>query len=381
MTRSRRSFGRLRKLPSGRYQASYTGPDGKVHTAPNTFAAKVDAEGWLSQRRREIDRDLWSAPATDTEAAAKRTRDTTFGEFVEPWLENRTVKGRPIRPRTRQHYRDLLDKHLLPAFGSKPLATITPEDVDDWYEQTATEAPTLRAHCYSLLKTIMESARTGRTRYIETNPCLIEGAASTKRKIQPKPATPDELAVLVDNMPDRFQAMTLLASWCAMRFGELIELRRRDIDLDARVVRVHRAAVRVGDGSWAVGDPKSDAGIRTVAIPPHIVGAIERHLRNHTDKGADARLFPPETGEYLQPSTLYRHFYKARVAAGRPDLRFHDLRHTGATLAAQAGATLAELMDRLGHTTAQAAMRYQHAAAGRDQQIAARLSELAGGGS
>ncbi len=66
---------------------------------------------------------------------------------------------------------------------------------------------------------------------------------------------------------------------------------------------------------------------------------------------------------------------KARIAAGRPDLRVHDLRHTGAVLAAQSGATLAELMARIGHSTPQAAMRYQHAAQGRDAVIAARMSE------
>ena len=74
--------------------------------------------------------------------------------------------------------------------------------------------------------------------------------------------------------------------------------------------------------------------------------------------------------------SLYRHYYKARKAAGRPDLRFHDLRHTGAVLAAQSGATLAELMLRLGHSTPGAAMRYQHVAAGRDAEIAARLSAM-----
>ena len=83
----------------------------------------------------------------------------------------------------------------------------------------------------------------------------------------------------------------------------------------------------------------------------------------------------------MAPATLYKVFYPARTAAGRPDLRWHDLRHTGAVLAAQTGATLAELMGRLGHTTPGAAMRYQHAAADRDAEIARRLSELASGGS
>ena len=94
----------------------------------------------------------------------------------------------------------------------------------------------------------------------------------------------------------------------------------------------------------------------------------------------DSLVFPNESGEHLQPSTLYRHWYKARAEAGRDDLRWHDLRHSGAVLAAATGASLAELMARLGHSTPQAAMRYQHAAQGRDREIAALLSKLAANG-
>jgi len=115
-----------------------------------------------------------------------------------------------------------------------------------------------------------------------------------------------------------------------------------------------------------------------VHLPPHLLPAIEEHLDDHTGPGANALLFPAANGGTLAPATLYRHYYKAREAAGRPDLAFHQLRHTGAVFAAQAGGTLAELMARLGHTTPGAAMRYQHAARGRDAEIAARLSEIAG---
>ena len=82
----------------------------------------------------------------------------------------------------------------------------------------------------------------------------------------------------------------------------------------------------------------------------------------------------------MAPATLYRRFYNARDAAGRPDLRLHDLRHSGAVLAAATGASLAELMARLGHSTPAAAMRYQHAAKGCDREIAALLSKLASNG-
>ncbi len=187
-------------------------------------------------------------------------------------------------------------------------------------------------------------------------------------------------------MPERYQVMTLLAAWCGLRFGELTELRRSDIDLTNRVIRIRRGVVRTDDG-YVVGTPKSAAGIRDVAIPPHLIPAIKDYLRARVN-GRAGLLFPAADGvSHMAPSSLYGRastphrtgwgFYHARQVAGRPDLRWHDLRHTGAVLAASTGATLAELMARLGHSTAGAALRYQHAAAGRDAEIAAKLSEIA----
>ncbi len=373
MTRSRRTFGRIRKLPSGRYQAAYVGPDYQLHKADRTFGAKVDAEAWLTDRRREIDRELWSPPTGDDKP--KRKPGVTFADYSALWLDTRTVKGQPLRPRTRAHYQDLLDKHILPTFGPKPLRSITMESVDRWYAKTAVNTPTLRAHSYSLLKTIMETART-RDKLIATNPCMINGAGSADRVVQPKPATLQQLDIIVAEMPEHLQLMVLLATWCALRFGELVELRRKDIDLEEQVVKIRRAAVRVG-GGWVVGDPKSDAGRRDVAIPPHIAPNVLHHLTKHVDAKQDALLFPAKSGDHLQPSTLQLHFYRARAKAKRPDLRWHDLRHSGAVLAAQAGATLAELMARLGHSTQHAAMLYQHAAQGRDKKIAEAMSKIA----
>jgi integrase len=201
-----------------------------------------------------------------------------------------------------------------------------------------------------------------------------------KRSSTTEPATLPELATLVAAMPQRYRLMTLFAAWCGLRYGELIELRVRDIDQRARVLRVRRACSWAG-GAAVVSTPKTSAGIRDVAIPPHLVPAVREHLAAMIFTGKDALLFPSATdpSAHMRPATLTRVFYPARKKAGRPDLRFHDLRHTSAVLAASTGATLAELMARLGHTTPAAAMRYQHAAQGRDAQIAAKLSEIAGG--
>jgi integrase len=211
---------------------------------------------------------------------------------------------------------------------------------------------------------------------ITANPCHIRGAGNAKRVHQIKRATLNDLEVLVAAIPRRYRPMALIAAWCGLRFGELTELRRSDVDLTNQVIHVRRAVVRA-DRQVIVGTPKSAAGIRSVAIPPHLIPPIAAHLTAMIN-GRDGLLFPAADGQsHLAPATLYRVYYPARVAAGRPDLRFHDLRHTGAVLAATTGATLAELMARLGHSTAGAAMRYQHAAQDLDRIIAKQLSDLA----
>jgi integrase len=239
------------------------------------------------------------------------------------------------------------------------------------------DRPTMRSHAYSLLRTIMASAVVDEL--IDANPCRIVGAGRAKRVHKIRPASVEELGVLTAEMPEKLRLMVTLASWCALRFGEAVELRRGDVDLSQEVIRVRRAAVRT-KGAYTITTPKSNAGLRDVAIPPHIIPAIEQHLSKHLGNNRDSLIFPAENGGHLQPSTLYRHWYRARSKAGRGDLRWHDLRHSGAVLAAATGASLAELTGRLGHSTPQAAMRYQHAAQGRDREIAALLSKLAENG-
>lgn len=370
MARTRGTFGTVERLAGGRYRARYTGPDRRRHTAPTTFISKRDARAWLALQQAEIIRNAWTPPEA---AAAKTNAALTFAEYAETWLTQRDLKQR-----TREHYRRMLDAHLLPQFGSSPIASIAADDVRSWHARFGAETPTQRAHCYGLLRTIMSTAVSDGK--IATNPCVIRGAGSAHRVKKIRPATLEELEIIVAAMPERLRLMVLLAAWCALRFGELAELRRGDIIVGGgeATVRVQRAVVRTRDG-FRVTTPKSDAGIRDVACPPHLLPAIENHLTRHTGPDRDALLFPAVGGGHLAPGSLYRNYYPARAAANRDDLRWHDLRHSGAVLAAAAGASLPELMSRLGHSTVTAAMKYQHAANSRDRKIAALLSELAKG--
>ncbi|WP_241471651.1 tyrosine-type recombinase/integrase [Mycolicibacterium neoaurum] len=389
-SQKRGAFGTAHKLPSGRFRAMYFGPDGRRYKGDRTFLTEKDARGWLSLRQAEIIEKSWKPPGVRV-AQASLTLET----YADQWLPKRKVRGQLLKTRTREHYRKLLDKHILPTLGDRPIGSITRDDVEEWYDnQLDASTPTLRAHCYGLLSTIMRSAVAEGKATI--SPCVLRGAGSTRRVHKPKPATLGELEIITKAMPERFQAMILLAAWAALRFGEITQLRRSSItiveptdeeirDAQARgleepvpygIVHVEEGVVRT-EGGFEEGTPKSEAGIRDVELPPHLLRAIKEHLENFTGPGDGALLFPAASGDkHLAAASLYRHYYRARAAANRKDLRFHDLRHSGAVLAAATGATLAELMARLGHSTPAAAMRYQHAAQGRDRQIAKLLSGL-----
>lgn len=374
---ARRGFGQISTMRSGRYQARYVGPDGAMHTAGQTYLAKIDAEAWLAAERRLIETGTWTPPKHRT----LYTKARTFGDYAATWMD-----GRTLRPRTIDLYRQLLRRLILPTFAEIPVKVIAPDLVRTWHTELGTATPTQNAHAYALLRAILADAVYDGL--LTSNPCHIRGGGVTKRKRKIKPLSLDELAVIVEAMPARHRLMVLLGCWCALRYGELTALRRHDIDLKNGVIHVRRGAVRTA-GGIVEGPPKTDAGIRDVAIPPHVMPAVREHLSTYVT-GRQGLLFPATNGtSNLTPSAFYgrlpeghrpgQGWFAARHAAKRDDLAFHHLRHTGAVLAAQSGATIADLMARLGHSTPAAAMRYQHSASERDKAIAVRLSELAGG--
>jgi hypothetical protein len=144
--RKRRSFGRVRKLPSGRYQARYRGPDGVDRPAPHTFATRRDADDWLAERQTEVRAPDWRDPD-----AGK----VPFEQYAAAW-----IRERPLAQSTAELYGILLRVHLVPTFGSKVLAEITPAAVRAWRRarlDAGTGEPTV-AKAYALLRTIMGTA-------------------------------------------------------------------------------------------------------------------------------------------------------------------------------------------------------------------------------
>lgn len=371
----KRSFGSIRKLPSGKFQARYTGPDLKEHKAPTTYTAKMDAEGWLVQERRLIEREEWTPPAE--RAVVKKVAGVTLREYADAWLENKD-----LTPKTRALYRELLTGRIYPGLGDMRMADVDLDAVRTWWrERQADATPTRSAHAYQVLKGVFNAAVADETLpTVEVNPCRVEGAGKRPKRREIDLLTVSELNAVTAAMPETYRTAVPLTAWCGLRFGELIELRRKDVVVrkDGTVLKIRRAATLV-DGKLVEGLPKSDAGIREVHVPPHVADLLAAHMRQHTGRGPDSLLFRTTRGNRLSQSAFTKTFKIALATVGKESVRVHDLRHVGAVLAAQAGATTKELMGRLGHSTPEMSMRYQHVAAGRDAEISRRMSEMASG--
>ena len=188
------------------------------------------------------------------------------------------------------------------------------------------------------------------------------------------------MAAIAEQMPARYRALVLVAAFGGLRWGELAGLRRKRVDLERGTVTVAEQLVEV-NGAFSVGPPKSAAGRRTVALPAAVVTTLAQHLAHYTARSPDAFVFLSSQGTHLRRSNFNRRVWQpATRAAGLEGLRVHDLRHTAGTLATAAGGSLREVMQRLGHSTTVAAVRYQHVMAELDAAIARELNRLIEGG-
>lgn len=342
--RTRRAFGRLRQLPSGRWQATYP-HQGVVHRAAATFPTKESGQRWLEDERDLIELDrrnlgAWTPPAERAVRAA--AAKLTFREYAERWLEHRN-----LAPHTRRAYAQALRLHILPVLGDQVLAEITPDDVRVWFAGMGGDRETRRARSYGVLTAVLSTAVDDGL--LDRSPARIKGGTAVKQtKRSVVLLEPAELAALADALPDELRLTVLLAGWCGLRRGEVFALTRADIAADGSTLRIDKAASLYGR-NVDVGPTKTRESNRTVTVPTHIRPAVVTHLSERVGKTRAALLFTDSaTGSYLTEGRYRPHFFAAREAIGQPELHFHDLRHFGGVMAAVAGATTKEVMDRLG---------------------------------
>ena len=363
----RRAWGTVRRLPSGRYQARYPDGSGKQVSAPHTFATKADGNRWLAKVQTEMDSGRW----IDSKAGQE-----TLKGYAERWVQTRLVRGRPLAPRTSELYRAQLENHIVPALGSTPLRQLDASAIRAWYGRlSSSDGPgqVTAAKCYRLLRAICTTAVDDNL--LARNPCSIRGAGQERPSERPM-FTLAQVQALADAVEDRWRALILLAAWTGLRIGELSALRREYLDLTAGTVSVRSSVVDLIGQERSYGPPKSAAGRRTVAIPPHIISKLEHHLATYAQPGAQGLVFVgPKGGPIRRNNFSSRVWAPAAEAAGLPPgSHLHDLRGWSATVAARHGATTRELMHRLGHASPAATLRYQRAEQERDAALAAAMS-------
>ncbi|MEU0566466.1 site-specific integrase [Nonomuraea sp. NPDC005983] len=409
-----RRFGNIRKRESGRYQIRYPAPDGRMRTGTETYERKSDAERALSLIEAQMIRGEW----TDPERGKVKLKD-----YAETWIDQRPG----LRPRTVDLYRWLLKKHITPYLGNVQVAKLSTSTIRQWRADLLGNGVSvgMAAKAYRLLRAVLMTA-TEDDGIIAKNPCRIRGAGDEHAEERPVLSVA-QIFVLADRVgrrpvgnvrkvkdrvyrlrfqrhgemrthPEvfltrveaeralwkmgrdgradvthdrRFRAMVLLATFASLRWGEVSALRRMDVDLDARTVRVRMAYVERSSGGLVLGPPKSKAGRRTVGIPQSIVPILREHMDTYVQHEPGSLMFPGAKGGPLRRSGFNSRTRWVDVVAemGLCGLHFHDLRHTGNMLAAESGAGLKDLMARMGHDNVRAAMIYQHAVRGADKTI------------
>jgi len=339
MATKKASFGSVRQLPSGRYQARYQDADGVVHNAPSTYLTRKAADTYLAGVQTDMVRGTWLDPSKG---------QVPFQAFADDVLTTRAYR---LAPRTIAGYRSLLKKHINPTFGQMMLSSIEIRHIDAWHAKLSARAgPAVVRNAYMLMSGLFRQAI--RQGLIDKSPTQIEGAAKEAATPRPTFSTAQFFAVQAE-MPEELRLPLDLMLAAHLRLGELCGLERRDIDLAKGTVRVERQSMEV-PGGFQLMPPKAGSR-RTVTMLPYVLPSLETYIREHPMTSL-APLFVGVKGRRIPRGLLQREWTAARVRAGVPDMRLHDIRHVGLTLAAQGGATTRHLMRRAGHSTVAASV-------------------------
>jgi integrase len=356
---ARRHFGSIRKLPSGRYQASYWHKTER-HTAEHTFATKVEAQSWLSSVETDIRRAAWVDPA-----GARMT----VSELATRWTDADPGK----RPNTRTRDELVIRLHIVPVLGEKKLGEVTAPDVQHVINDRAkSQAPRTVRRDYAVLRAIFAYAVA--SDWLVRSPCrriklpVVQPPKSTQ-------LTPEDVEAIANEVGTQHAPMVWCGAVLGLRWGEVAGLRVGDLDLLKGALRVSEQRPAHGPP----GPPKSSAGRRWLSLPGALVGLLANHLQTAGVTGADPNrlVFTTGDGRPIDYSNWRRRVWLPAVEElGVPDARFHDLRRTNATQLVIAGVDAKTIQTRLGHADPRLTLAvYAQAVPDADRDAAARMDE------
>lgn len=336
----------------------------KVQSKSFPISQKRAAEDWLRKAEYEIEERIWIPP----QELKRReiAEQTTFNMYFSGWLEQRRVKGKPLKDSTKYSITKSYENHIKPVLGDVALAELSTQMVNEFRDGLDASQPDMVRTAMKVLRAIVNSALrpdiNGNPPILKNNPFTV-GEAKVERRHEITVATPEEVKTIYSAMPEAYAPSVLLASLGAFRIGEICALKVSDIDFKHNTVTISRTRATTPNATVLTTAPKTEHSNRSEIIPASLVDGLKEFVKKQ-GLNQDDWLFPMKTNRTtpIRTNTLRDYYDKARRAASRPDLHFHDLRHTCLTWLAQSGATVKELMDMAGHSDPKIAMVYQHAA-------------------
>ncbi len=361
-------------FPKGSWQARYIDREGKHHT--KSFATKREAERHLAQ----VTTDLAMGAYIDPQRANLR-----FSELARRWEE----APRPnVKPGTLLGYQALLRNHVLPYFGSHPVSSIKRSSIKAWVANRLSSdvgVGVIRNAYRNVLKPILDLAV--EDELIRANPA--QGFKLNLPKAEREEMlflTADEVYRLAQTIDKPFDVLILFAAYTGLRAGEIGALRVKHLDLLRRKVSVEESVTELPGDGLVYQRPKTDASRRTVTMPKFLTDALAAHLHAHPHVkpghplDPETLVFMTARGMPLRHGNFMTRHFKPAVRASLPKhlhgLRFHDLRHTCASLLINPpiSANPKAVMAQLGHTSIQITFdRYGHLYEDVALDIAARL--------
>lgn len=315
----------------------------------------------------------------------------TLAAYLQEWLRNCEAKG--LSPSTLTGYEAIVRLYLTPTLGRAQLQKLTPPMIEKVYTDLQQDAALGRGsgisartalHVHRVLHAALK--RAVRLAMLTRNPCESVEAPKPKRAqtgALDESGVLDMLRSLRASADGTLYLAVVLAVYTGMRRGELLALRWSDVDLDASMLTVARSVVVAGDRSVAFKEPKSGR-IRVLTLPARAVAELRTYRKRQTEDrlalGASYRdqglVFANADGSPMHPEALSGRWQKARKKYGIP-IRFHDLRHTHATLLLKSGESLRVVADRLGHSSPTLTLStYAHVLPGQDAAAAERFDAM-----
>jgi integrase len=339
----------------------------RVQRSRGGFPTRREAESFLADALKRLGDGSYATPSR-----------TTVGEFLGEWLD--AIEG-TVRPLSARQYRSRVQSRIIPSLGPVRLQSLSATRLNGFYrelERAGLSVATRRATHNVLHRALRDAVRWGR---LVRNPCDLADPPARSRS-RAETWTVSELSRFLDQVRgERLFALWRLAGTSGMRRGELAGLIWRCLDLDGARLSVEQQLLPV-PGGLAFGPPKSARSLRTIALDPETVAALEHHRatqlleRQLAGEAYDDRdlVFANELGGPTHPQQLTEWFRRHRKAAGIPTGTLHTLRHTAATLALTSGIPVHIVAARLGDDPTTVLSTYAHLLPQSDELAAERIA-------